>query len=59
MSNEQLMKVIVSLGALGYRVVSVSPQFSEGDSLGNKYETRRTVLVIGPADPDKPGASLR
>ena len=50
MSNEQLMKVIVSLGALGYRVVSVSPQFGEGDSLGNKYETGRTILVISPVE---------
>lgn len=50
MSNEELTKLVVTLGALGYRVVSVNPQMGESDSLGNKYETVRTILVISPVE---------
>lgn len=54
MSNEEMTKLIVTLGALGYRVVSVNPEMETNDSLGNKNETLRTILVISPAEKVSP-----
>ncbi len=53
MSNEDLMKLIVALGSLGYRVVSVNPENKIEDQFGNHYATPRSILVIEPAPHDK------
>jgi hypothetical protein len=46
LSNEELTKLIVTLGALGYRIVSVNPEKEVIDSFGNKLESSRIALVI-------------
>ncbi len=45
MSNEDLTKLIVMLGTLGYRVVSISPEQVTRSS-GEIDTTGRTALVI-------------
>lgn len=49
MSNEELTKLIVTLGTLGYQVVSVNPEQHVIDAFGNKLETPRTAIIISPA----------
>jgi hypothetical protein len=50
MKNEDLLRIIVALGGLGYRVVSVTPEAYDDIS---KTKTGQTVLVITPTTTEK------
>lgn len=50
LSNEDMTKLIVTLGALGYRIVSVNPEKEVIDSLSNKLESSKIALVITPVE---------
>ena len=59
MSNEEMTKLIVTLGSLGYRVVSVNPEFHKVDPFDNKIATSRTIIAIEPTNREKQGSSLQ
>lgn len=48
MPNEEMVKLVKMLDALGYRVVQVGPEKYIQDGYGNEGETTRTVLIISP-----------
>lgn len=50
MPNEEMVKLVKMLDALGYRVVQVGPEKYVQDGFGNEGETLRTVLTITPVE---------
>ena len=50
MSNEEMVKLVKMLDALGYRVVSINTLSYIIDSLGNREDNGKFDIVIAPAE---------
>lgn len=48
MSNEEMTKLIVALGALGYQVVAIKPEMAPASPPPGEYATGKTILLISP-----------
>lgn len=50
MPNEDMVKLVKILDALGYRVVSINTQIGVSDSLGNMYANGKIEILITPVE---------